>query len=161
MPTFRYITTYDKPFIFKDDYVFVISPLDNLDELLEFAIRQFIKIGKNILFLVDDCANLNDTKRKSTALTMLAFSARHTAISNWLITQKYNAVMKDYRDNIRMLVLYYNKDDKSMINAFDETNIVNEAERDDIIHKLKEYKHSKLVFKLEYPYEYNVLGDSM
>ena len=69
--------------------------------------------------------------------------------------------MKDYRDNIRMLVLYYNKDDKSMINAFDENNIVNKAERDDIIQKLKEYKHSKLVFKLEYPYEYNVLGDSM
>ena len=60
-----------------------------------------------------------------------------------------------------MLVLYYNKDDKSMINAFDENNMVNKAERDDIMQKLKEYKHSKLVLKLEYPYEYNVLGDSL
>ena len=159
--TFRYNTTYNKSFIFKDDDVFVLIPLDNLDELLEFAITQFIKIGKNIFFLIDDCANLNDTKRKSTALTKLAFSGRHMGISTWLITQKYNAVVKDYRDNIGMLVLYYNKDDKSMINAVDENSIVNKAERDHIIQKLKEYKHSKLVLKLEYPYEYNVLGDSM
>ena len=48
-----------------------------------------------------------------------------------------------------------------MVNAFDEINIVNKAERDDIIQKLKEYKHSKLVLKLEYPYDYNVLGDSL
>ena len=82
-------------------------------------------------------------------------------ISTWLITEKYNAVAKDYRDNIRMLVLYYNKDDKSMINAFEENNIVNKAERDDIIHKLRENKHSELVLKLEYPYEYNVPGDSL
>ena len=44
--TLRYNTTYNKPFIFKDDDVFVLTPLDNLDELLEFAITQFIKIGK-------------------------------------------------------------------------------------------------------------------
>ena len=86
--TFRYNTTYNKPFIFKDDDVFVLTPLDNLDELLEFAITQFIKIGTNILCLIDDCANLNDTKRKSTALTKLAFSGRHMGISTWLITQK-------------------------------------------------------------------------
>ena len=60
-----------------------------------------------------------------------------------------------------MLVLYYNKDDKSLFNAFEENNIVNKAERDDIIHKLRENKHSKLVLKLEYPYEYNVFGDSL
>ena len=60
-----------------------------------------------------------------------------------------------------MLVLYYNKDDKSMINEFYVNNIVNKAERDDIIQKLKECKHSKLVLKLEYPCQYNVLGDSL
>ena len=70
-------------------------------------------------------------------------------------------MVKDYRDNIRMLVLYYNKDDKSLINAFEENNIVNKAERYHIIHKFRENKHSKLVLKLEYPYEYNVLGDSL
>ena len=64
--------------------------------------------------------------------------ARHMGISTWLITQEYNAVIKDYRDNIRMMVLYYNKDDKSLIKVFEENNIVNKAERDDIIHKLRE-----------------------
>ena len=74
-------TTYNKPFIFRDDDVFVLTPLDNFDELLEFAITQFIKIEKNMLFLIDDCANLNDTKRRSTALTKIAFSGRHMGIS--------------------------------------------------------------------------------
>ena len=88
-PTFRYNTTYNKPFLtFKDDDVFVLTSLDNFDELLEFAITQFIKMGKIYLFLIDDCTNLNDTKRKSTALAKLAFSGRHMGISTWLITQK-------------------------------------------------------------------------
>ena len=33
-PTLRYNTTYNKPFIFKDDDVLYFTPLDNLEELL-------------------------------------------------------------------------------------------------------------------------------
>ena len=60
-PTFRYNKTYDKSFIFKDD-IFIYTPTNNLDELLELAIKTFANM-RNILFLADDCANLNDTKR--------------------------------------------------------------------------------------------------
>lgn len=82
-------------------------------------------------------------------------------ISTWLITPKYNAVVKDYRVNIRMLVLYYNKDDKSLLNAFDENDIVDKADRGDLIRKLKENKHFKRVLKLEYSYQYNVFGSRL
>jgi hypothetical protein len=66
--------------------------------------------GDNVLFLIDDCAN-----QKSCELTRLAFSGRHLGISVWFITQKYKAVVKDFRDNvIRALVQFYEKDENSL-----------------------------------------------
>jgi len=46
-------------------------------------------------------ANLEDVKKKATSLTELAFSARHYGISVWVICQKYNSIVKDFRENIR------------------------------------------------------------
>ena len=54
----------------------------------------------------------------SQALTKLAFHARHVNISTWLLTQKYNAIVKDFRENIMMLVLFYDKDEESRDAAF-------------------------------------------
>jgi len=41
--------------------------------------------GTNTLFVIDDCANLEDVKKKATSLTDLAFSTRHYGISVWVI----------------------------------------------------------------------------
>ena len=70
--------------------------------------------GYNALFLIDDCANLRDSKMKESAICKLAFHGRHHNISTWIITQKYNAIVKDFRDNIRILILFFDKDKKSM-----------------------------------------------
>ena len=59
------------------------------------------------LFLINDCANLQDSKMKESAFCKLAFHERHHNISTWIITQKYNAIVKDFRDNIRMLILFF------------------------------------------------------
>lgn len=78
-------------------------------------------------------------------------------ISTWLTPQKYNAVVKYLRGNIRVLMIYNNKDDKSLTNAFDENNNVKKDDTSDIIDQLKENKHSRVILKLEYPYQYNGL----
>ena len=55
--------------------------------------------GNNTLFLIDDCANLHDSKMKESAIGKLAFHGRHHNISTLIIIQKYNAIVKDFRDN--------------------------------------------------------------
>ena len=109
--------------------------------------------GTNTLFLLDDIANLHDVKTKCSELCRLAFSARHAGISVWVLTQTYNGIVKDFRDNIRMLILFYNKDKKSMIDAFDENNVIPTEERDNITKHLKEKKHSK-VMRLEQAFNF-------
>ena len=48
-----------------------------------------------------------------------------------------------------MLVIYYNKDDKSLTNAFDENNIVKKDDKADMIDQVKENNDSKVILKLE------------
>ena len=93
---------------------------------------------------------------KCSQLTNLAFSGRHLGISTWVIAQKYNSVVKDYRENIRMLVLYYNKDDSALQFALEENNIIEKDKRAEVNKYVKNNKNSKIIMKLEYPYSYIV-----
>ena len=110
--------------------------------------------GYNTLFLIDDCANLHDSKMKESAICKLAFHGRHHNISTWIITQKYNAIVKDFRDNIRMLILFFDKDKESMELALKQNNIIPKENVNNIINELKTNKGSKLIMRLEQPFEY-------
>lgn len=124
---------------------------DNLDACLQIA-KETYK-NTNTLFLIDDCANLNDMKKKKSELCFLAFSGRHFGITVWVINQKYNSIVKDFRENIRFLVLFYNKDGKAMKLSLEENDIIPKDKRDDYIEALKKNKGSKLLLRLEYPYK--------
>jgi hypothetical protein len=88
----------------KDENICVYPPefvQENLNQCLEDAIKVFKDNDSQTLFIVDDCANLWESKNKYTNLTELAFSGRHFGISVWLLTQKYNAICKDLRENCK------------------------------------------------------------
>jgi len=74
----------------------------------------FADTKKQTLIILDDFANLHDAKVKSLPFTKLAFHGRHSNTSCWAITQKYNAIVKNFRQNIQVLVLFYDKDEKSI-----------------------------------------------
>ena len=149
-PTYLENKTYDKAFIYKDDDIIVIPVRDNLDLWLGNEIEEYK--NTNTLFLIDDCANLKDTKIKSSQLTKLAISGRHYGISTWVIVQKYNAVVKDFRENIRMLILYFNKDRDSMRNALTENHVFPKEQEDKILEHLRSNNNAKVILKLEKPF---------
>ena len=161
-PTYTSNKTYDREWIDKsiDKEKFIVLPpnvvKDNLNECLKIATETYKNNG-NVLFLIDDCANLHDVKKKKSELCNLAFSGRHLGISVWVINQKYNSVVKDFRENIRFLVLFYNKDRQSMKDALDENNIIDKDDRDSYINELKKIKGSKLLLRLEHPYQFTLL----
>ena len=154
-PTFKNNQTYKKHSIV-DMPNFRIMPFTDLDKALKTAFETYE--GTNTLFLLDDIANLHDVKAKCSELCGLAFSARHAGISVWILTQKYNGIVKDFRDNIGLLILFYNKDKRSMKDALDENNVIPEAQRDTVIDYLKAHKHSNLILRLQHPFDFQLIN---
>lgn len=157
-PTFLYNKTYNRKFIHADHDIIPLVIDDRLNDALDILIDKYKDSKEQTLIIIDDCANLYDAKLKATALTKLAFSGRHFNLSTWVITQKYNAIVKDFRENIKVLVLFYDKDSASREAAFKENDIgIEKDEKEGIIKILKNNKNSKLVLQLFSPFNYTVL----
>lgn len=155
-PTFLVNKTYNRNFLCNENnkHIIIMDINNDLDELLEKNMIFFS--GYNVLFLIDDCANLHDSKMKESAICKLAFHGRHHNISTWIITQKYNAIVKDFRDNIRMLILFFDKDKDSLDSALKQNNIIPKEEINNITNILKNKKGSKLIMRLEHPFDYEI-----
>ena len=59
--------------------------------------------GHQTLFIIDDCSAESKINKKRDALLELAFSSRHRNHSSWVLTQKYNSISKDVREQIKWL----------------------------------------------------------
>jgi len=156
-PTWEMNKTYLRSWVFKDKDFIVLNPttvINNLDKTIEICIETFK--GSNTLFIFDDCANLQDTSRKKTKLCELAFSGRHYNITTWVLVQKYNSVVKDVRENIRFLVLFYNKDENSMKDALAENSVIPKDKRYGITNYLKNNKNSKVLIRLDFPRDFKL-----
>ena len=154
-PTFMPNKTYDRKWIFKDKKVYIIDPnfvKQNLNLSISFCLEIFK--GSKTLFLIDDCANLQDSKRKATEICNLAFSGRHYDITTWILIQKYNSIVKDFRENIQMLVLFYNKDETAMKQALEENAVIPKEQRNYIVKALKSSKKGKVIMRLHYPWNF-------
>ena len=154
-PTFEYNKTYDRKFIYRDVDVIPIIINEKLNEVLEMLFHRYKDRKEQTLIIIYDCANLHDTKLKATDLTKLAFHGRHANISTWILTQKYNAIVKDFRENIMMLVLFYDKNKESREAAFKENDIgLTCEEKDKIIKQLKDCRGAKVVLRLVQPFQF-------
>ena len=56
-----------------------------------------------------------------------------------------------------MLILFFDKDKDSKKIALKQNNIIEKEKQNDIINKLKNNEGSKLIMKLEHPFEYIIL----
>ena len=151
-PTFFMNKTYNRKWIFKDNNFIVINPESvkcHLNQVISFVSETYK--GLNTLFIIDDCANLQDSKRKTSELCNLAFSGRHYGITTWVLVQKYNSIVKDFRENIRMLVLFYNKDENAMKYALEENAVIPKEKRNEIIEYSKKNKTGKLLIRIQHP----------
>ena len=85
-------------------------------------------------------------------LSKLAFSGRHKDCSLWVLTQKYNSVLTDLREQTKWTALFYTKDRDSFEDTVKENDVVPSLEeRKKIREKLAKHKHSKLILITEQP----------
>ena len=74
---------------------------------MEGKLNECIKLFKNTskgyqtLFIIDDCSAEGEINKGRDALSELAFSGRHRNHSLWVLTQKYNFLSKDVREQIK------------------------------------------------------------
>ena len=82
---------------------------------VEGKLNEWIKLFRSTLkfhqtlFIIDDCSAECEINKKRDALSEPAFSGRHRNHSLWVLTQKYNSVSKDLREQIKWLCLFFYK----------------------------------------------------
>jgi hypothetical protein len=161
-PTFHINKAFQREWITnkKDKNVHIVGKKTfdryDLSDILLYLSKRFECCG-HTLFLIDDCAFLGGVRHKETTLNQLAFTSRHAGISIWVITQKYNAVSKDFREQLSWIVLFYCKDKDSFIYANDENSVLDGNERTVAGDFLKSNAHGKLVIRTDPPIQYKLL----
>ena len=156
-PTLRVNKTYlNRNFIWQDDHIFVVNPENNLNGNLEYYYNVFKDPDSKTLFIIDDCSAEKSINKKREALSKLAFSGRHVGISVWILTQKYNSVSKDFRENISWLCLFFTKDRGSLEETLQENDVIPTDKIKEIKELLKQKKHSRLILKLTQPTAFQV-----
>ena len=162
-PTLKLNKTYhEHKWLFGDPRVILIPDVEKYGGLDRCLRINYETIGKmddsRVLFIIDDCAGMNDIKKKNHMITELAFSGRHANCSVWILTQKYNSVLTDFREQIKWLALFYCKDRDSFNVAVKENDVIpTPEERNAMRNLLAKHKHSKLILIAEQPTSYKFL----
>ena len=158
-PTIRYNKTYhSRPWVWKDPEVYVADPGDRLHDYLRVFYRLFA--GEPTLYIIDDCAASKALTKKKDMLSELAFSGRHAEQSTWVLTQKYNSVLKDLREQTRWVALFHCKDRDSFEDCLRENDVIaTKDERVAVRERLAKTQHAKLLLKTDQPTAYKVLDD--
>jgi hypothetical protein len=159
-PTLRLNKTYHKnKWLFNNSKIILIPDVEKwggLDRCLKMNYETLgLMDDSPVLFIIDDCADMNDIKKKNQMITKLAFSGRHANCSVWILTQKYNSILTDFREQIKWMALFYCKDRDSFSQALKENDVIPTQEaRNTMRDKLAENKYSKLILIAEQPTSY-------
>ena len=157
-PTILYNETYlSRKWILDDENILIAYDLEG-------KVNQWIKLCTNVLkghqtlFVIDDCSAEGEINKKRDALSELAFSGRHRNHSLWVLTQKYNSVSKDVREQLKWLCLFFTKDRDSFEDFLRENDVVpDKGERDRLKKCLQDKLYSKLILKCFQPTCYYLL----
>ena len=158
-PTILDNKTYlSRKWIFDDKNVFIVHDVEG-------KLNEWIKLFKNTLkchqtlFIIDDCSAEGEVNKKRDALSELAFSSRHRNHSLWVLTQKYNSVSKDVREQIKWLCLFFRKDRDRFEDCLRENDVISDKDkRNRLIKFLQDRPYSKLILKCYQPTGYNLLS---
>lgn len=156
-PTVRYNKTYQsRPWVWSDPEVYIVDPGERLHCWLRAFHNRFA--GEPTLYIIDDCAASKALTKKKDMLSELAFSGRHAEQSVWVLTQKYNSVLKDLREQTRWVALFHCKDRDSFEDCLRENDVIpTRKERAEVRQLLSDTKYAKLLLKTDQPAAYKVL----
>ena len=86
-------------------------------------------MGEPTFYIIDDCSALTALTKKMDMLSMSPFSGRHAEQSVWVLTQKYNSVLKDLREQTRLVCLFHCKERDSFEDCLRENDVISTREQ--------------------------------
>ena len=109
-PTISENKTYlSRKWILDNKTIFIVHDMERkLNEWIKFF-KNALK-GYQILFIIDDCSAEGEINKKRDALSEPAFSGQHRNHSLWVLTQMYNSVSKDVREQLKWLCIFFTND---------------------------------------------------
>ena len=114
--------------------------------------------GRQTLIIINDCSAESEINKKRDALSELAFGSQHRNHSLWVLTQKYNSISKDIREQIKWLCLFFTKDRDSFEDCLRENDAVPDRNERDRLKKCPQDRpYSKLILKCYQPTGYYLL----
>ena len=85
-----------------------MDPGERLHDYLRAFYSMFA--GEPTLYIIDYCSASKALTKKKDMLSELAFSGRHAKQSVWVLSQRYNSILKDLREQTRWTALFHTKD---------------------------------------------------
>jgi len=159
-PTFAYNRTLSRLAERDPRFYSIISEQHQVENWLKVV--SFYHEGDNTLIVLDDCAASKDVKGRTGELVKLGFSARHSNISVWVLTQQLSSIAKPFRENVAAIVLFYTPSAKTTKAIFEEyAGELSHDELRQMIARLKERKFAHLIFSLRHPFEIQLKGGSI
>ena len=157
-PTIRHNTTYQgRTWIWGDPEIYIVDPGERLHDWLRFWYHRFK--GEPTLFIIDDCSASQALTQKKDTLSELAFSGRHAQQSVWVLSQRYNSVLKDLREQTQWVALFHCKDRDSFEECLRENDVIaKREERVAVRCQLALKKHAKLLLNTSQPSSYHLLS---
>ena len=145
-----------RKWIFDDKNVFNVCDVGGkLNEWIRLF-KGSLKLHQT-LFIIDDCSAEDEINKKGDGLSELVFSGRHRNHSLWVLTQKYNSVSKDVREQNKWLCLFFTKDRDSFEDCLRENDVSDKDERNRLKKCLQDRPYSKLILKCYQPTGYHLL----
>jgi hypothetical protein len=157
-PTVEDNDTYqDRAWVWTDPEVYIVNPGERLLDWLKTLFKIFRR--QPTLYIIDDCAAEKDMGKKRSMLSKLAFSGRHARQTIWVLSQRFNAVPKDFRTQTKWVGLFHCKDADSYDECLRENYVITSlAERDHVRQQMGETKHAKLILRTEWPSAYKLIS---
>ena len=155
-PTLKHNKAYrERSWIKSDDEVYIVDPHDRLHD----TIRAFYNIfeGESTLYIIDDCSASQALTKKKDMLSELAFSGRHAKQSVWVLTQKFNSVLTDLREQTQWVALFHCKDRDSFDGCLRENDAIPRESRAAIRAQLANRPYAKLIIQTAPPSTYCVI----
>ena len=104
------------------------------------------------MYVIDDCSATKALTKKKNMLSEIAFSGRHAKQCVWVLTQKYNSVLKDLREQMCWVAFFHCKDRDPFKDCLRENDVIpTREERALVRQQLAETKHAKILVKTDQP----------
>ena len=139
-----------------DDNAWLVNPIDNLYQWIK-KLSELLRFLE-VLFIIDDIIANKDLDKRRQLLLELSISGRHQGHYLWLLTQSYEGIPKNLREQTKAIFVWYPKARADLKMIHDENDVLTDDELVVARKFLKKSKHACLYIQNEFPRGFRLLN---